>query len=357
MSQPPSALPAPSRLPQVYTLGEEVHDLFAVPVAGAVGAPSGAGVTLLHLGDDGSLRHEETELSLPEGVALVSGDTRFLPPLDRKRIACVQARRVLIADLASRSVVKHRVCHWLEECIAGAWRLDGRGLRLLLDVNEYGAAGTAQRLLRVVDLSAQAPAILGERRLGPRGDGNSAPLAAQGETVLLYDVKAHTLTALDAGLAPVNHPLAALLADQHRRLRRVCEMAVHPRLPLAVLIDRDPARNRAYAVHVARWSGSSPSIDPLPLSGAGTEHGRYYAGAEFSPDGRWLVLRDESADARQPVLMAAPVSEEQGGALGPPLVLGRTLLGPLAATAWVTEPLSFVVCDGAALYRWRLDQA
>ncbi len=91
---------------------------------------------------------------------------------------------------------------------------------------------------------------------------------------------------------------------------------------------------------------------PLPVAGINRD-GLYCSGFEFSPDGRWVVFRDETDDERQPAFVAMPIHAEPPF-VGAPLVLGRTAAGPTVSTCWSTGPTGFVATDGGAVYRWVL---
>jgi len=83
---------------------------------------------------------------------------------------------------------------------------------------------------------------------------------------------------------------------------------------------------------------------------------------QFSPDGKWLVFRDNSERVLQsmpnPTFVAMPVDVSMPMFLGKPKVLGKVMRenGRPTSTAWIAKPLSFVVSDGKVLYKWELDE-
>jgi hypothetical protein len=83
-----------------------------------------------------------------------------------------------------------------------------------------------------------------------------------------------------------------------------------------------------------------------------------YDNFTFSPDGKWVVFRDHSKDSQNPVFVAVSIDEKNPLLLGKPIKLGRAIregaTGP-TGTAWATGPTSFVMCDGAVLYKWNLE--
>ena len=82
---------------------------------------------------------------------------------------------------------------------------------------------------------------------------------------------------------------------------------------------------------------------------------------EFSPDGDWLVFRDNSERTRSvtnPIFVAMPVDGSKQLPLGKPHILGKVLRENAypTSTAWIKKPESFVVCDGQVVYKWELGQ-
>jgi hypothetical protein len=71
---------------------------------------------------------------------------------------------------------------------------------------------------------------------------------------------------------------------------------------------------------------------------------------EFSPDGDWLVFRDESEITRSvtnPIFVAMTVDGSRQLPLGKPHILGKVMreYAYPTSTAWIKQPVSFVVCD------------
>jgi hypothetical protein len=151
----------------------------------------------------------------------------------------------------------------------------------------------------------------------------------------------------------VEHPFCQLFADKGGKLRLVTELLLHPALPMAILVEREPVGSHACRCWVARWDCDNPRIVPLPVSQQEDSRLSHFA---FSPDGSWLVYRDNTEDRFDPVFVAVPVVPDAPLHLGAPVELGRCLGDSPVSTCWIASPLSFVVCDGAALYRWRLDR-
>jgi hypothetical protein len=335
-------------VPEIFALNRETPDIFSVPMPDTVATRDyDNAVTLLHLGSEG-LTEERVGLPIPDDMDIAAGMLRNFAPLDGSTFGYGQSRRVLLFDLERRTMTKHRVCDCLEETLAGLHVLDAARRLFLCEVMRREHRQVPVHLLRVVDLTGERPVMRTEDQVG------EVVLAVQAGGVVVYGRERHALWALDSSLTPVKHALVDLFADKRDALRRVTELALHPTLPFAVLVDRSPTRNEEYVLHLALWDCDSPRIIPLPHPGVNRE-GFYCSHLQFAPDGSWLVLRDETISATEPVFVALPVTAADEMPLGPAVVLGSTLSGPPTSAAWIAEPLSLVACDGSALYRWRLD--
>ena len=124
-----------------------------------------------------------------------------------------------------------------------------------------------------------------------------------------------------------------------------------------------------YRVWLVRWNDPDPEKHVVELlsqeismfSDYSNIKGLTCSGFQFSPDGRWLVFRDESEEVLQnipnPTFVAMPVDGDRQMPLGKPKVLGKVMRDNAqpTSTAWIKKPLSFVVSDGLVLYKWELD--
>ena len=92
---------------------------------------------------------------------------------------------------------------------------------------------------------------------------------------------------------------------------------------------------------------------------AGEYQVRKASAFQFSPDGTWMVFRDEGDGRDTPLFVAVPVDSTTENLLGRAVVLGRGAIAGQApaSTAWIAAPLSFVACDGHAFFKWELDMA
>lgn len=353
-----SPLPAGSRrsrAPDCYPLSAELHTVFPVPRAHTVAtAEIEERVTFVRFdAPDGAVMLEPGEFSGPENVPLDTGVTLPFPPIRGRLFGYAQKRMLLFWDLERKIGCWHVVCPRLEEVITALHMLDPATFTLLFDIKVVGEPGRSERLLRTVPMGALLTAEGADLPLGNWPPNYTEPVTVAGDLVFRYSRSGHRIEALGPDLKPRQHGLPALFHDKRKTIRLPTDLTVHPTLPFAVIADRAPARNEKYVVHLAMWDIDEPRIVPMPLPGVNRE-GLYCSDFQFSPDGWWLVYRDETEDTLWPVFMAVPVISDKPPYLGPPVTLGKTLAGPPTSTCWIAEPLSFVACDGGALYRWKL---
>jgi hypothetical protein len=173
-------------------------------------------------------------------------------------------------------------------------------------------------------------------------------------------------------------------------------MIIHPTLPFGLVVEigkdldwekifamplndeTDKIKRALYkqqeihVLYLLRWDITDTNKQYIPLHTdtlsflpplAVKQYGRF----SFSPDGKWLVFGHEDMATDQygnlgpggewqPFFIALPVDEKKPFFFGEPIFMGRTLnkYNDVTATAWTTDPISFVAADGECLYKWDL---
>jgi hypothetical protein len=345
---------AQQRAPEVYPLPRVISGLCSCPEhSSAAVCGEESGIELLRF-SEGELSVEQIRLDGLSGDALGVSGMHCFAPAQNRFFGFAEKRAAVFIDLQQRAGLWLRICPRLEETMRGAYLIDDESASVVFDVRVVTEPGNTRRLLRAVPFRRLTSPIADDVELAAPASGYSEPLCTIMGAVFLYRQRSHELTILNTSLLPVAHSLAALFADKKERLRLLTDIAVHPTLPFALLVDRSPVRNERYVVHLAMWDIDEPKIVPVPMPGVNRE-GLYCSGFAFSPDGRWVVYRDETEDDLDPVFMAMPVALDKPPYLGAPVTLGKTYAGPPSSTCWSTGPTSFVATDGSALYRWVLE--
>ena len=91
--------------------------------------------------------------------------------------------------------------------------------------------------------------------------------------------------------------------------------------------------------------GEGRETTPLPLLSEATQF-------SFSPDGKWIVFKDETYDPAKTYLM--PVSEKYPHYLGSPILISNNYFNE-NNYGWTNHPVSFVGSSLEKLYRWDLE--
>lgn len=184
----------------------------------------------------------------------------------------------------------------------------------------------------------------------------------QNKTIFVFDTKSISMLAFNDSLAPVQHPLASLI---NSKKINVFEFAVHPKLPFAVAMNSidDPVTSKSTYLYVLiRWQldDEKARITPFPLPliktiGADTTK-LFLFDYQFSPDGKWLLIKDGTKNFDNPDLFVYPIDEKDPLYLGQPWYLGHAFRegAKQQSSCWIVDPCSYVVSDGMCVYKWEM---
>ncbi|MBD3393556.1 MAG: hypothetical protein GF418_15590 [Chitinivibrionales bacterium] len=359
MERTGQATPPGERMgPAVAECPAGVQNIFSVPVENAVGTNSLNNAISL-------IRFEGDRVSVGEVrrdyMKYVSGsDYWFVDGFGDARIGYTQRRGFVMFNMESGAFETYTVCASPHELTFKAAVLDGAGITLVFDissadVNDYNW------VLRTARLRGGTVDLLGEKALGKKRHFENGPWTVGGGNVFAYDKTRKDLVCMDEGLRIADHPLPALYRAKAESLGEIREIAIHRSLPLAVLVTA--GGEDGSGPWLARWAHPDTAKRLVPLFPAeddvpGSGRIEKASGFQFSPDGAWMVLRNEGQGREGPVFIAVPVKESNDDLLGRAIVLGRGAIAGQspAATAWTRAPQSFVSCDGHGLFRWVLNE-
>ncbi len=374
--------------PATYCEADLIDHIFAVPEKNAVGTNDiGNAISLLRFKTDDKLNRVVVKKDFME---MVNGpfEFRFLPVWSREEIAYSQSKGFLLVNIPEKKVGIHTVCPGLNDEIGGLAVLGGKEHTFVFEIRKpYAAIQGFKKVLRVVRFENDTFTVLSERPAGLKTSSYSEPWFTYQNRIFVYNDSSTRIEVFDEKFQPVSHPLAEAFNANSKSFRCLQEIVLHPTSPLAIIIEmgKDPdvskfdslspaARLAAITplydevsrltLYLFRWTHSDPKQRFVPLiSSAGSIWKSYkpsnnYDDFTFSPDGKWVVFRDHSKDSKNPVFVAVPVDEKNPLLLGKPIKLGRAIregaTGP-TGTAWATDPTSFVMCDGAVIYKWDLE--
>jgi hypothetical protein len=354
---------APDLWPVMVGMGNQDIDIFSVPADNAVGTNSiNNAITLLRFNKD-RIEYDEVRRNFINGVG--DGDKFYPGIFSDKWIGYTQTRGFLLFNLKDKSFADHIIIKPSYEWITNVAYTGRNDLEFLFQV----CRSDEKRFLRIFDFNGKgAFNQISEIQAGPHTVGYLEPWAIQNRTIFIYNNDSIKMTAYDMNFKPVDHPFCDLF-NSIKDFRRLDQLTIHPALPIAVLVEIDTVGRGDYRVYLARWTDPDPETRFVELlrqdislfSEWAKIRSLYVSDFQFSPDGAWLVFRDESEEVLQsvpnPTFIAMPVDGGRKMPLGKPMVLGKVMRKSAnpTSTAWIRKPLSFVASDGMVLYKWELD--
>ncbi len=339
-------------LPEMYPVVKGTINIFSVPEPEAVGTNDiNDAITLLRFGK-GNLEYKEVKRSFVQQVS--GGDLSFMPVFSKDVIGYSQTRRFILFNIHNGSFSKYRIGQSLDDGVSKVLPLDPVKSLFLFEMNTFPIEDdpTSVRFFKIFNFSQSKEDQVAYLSTGNEGI-NKQPWALQSKILILYNDSSRTLHAYDMNFKEISHPLVTAFNENAKKFRLIDQLYMHPTLPFAVLVDIPLHHRSNYIVWVIRWDKRDPEIFPI----LGLDKEVYCSGFEFSPDGKLLLYRDQTANSSNPDYVIFPVDSSQPAFLGKPRRLGNLPRKPATAFtgAWIAEPLSFVVTDGQILYRWRLD--
>ena len=356
--------------PAVYCAGGDIDNIFAVPEPNAIGTNDldNAIKVLTFLPDD-QLGQKTIKKNFLE---MVSGpfDFRFLPIVNDEEVAYSQTRGFIIANIKKKAVESHTI-EWKAltgSDIGNVAILDGKTKTFVFEMRSSSGKGMEiwyDKTLRVLRFTDGKIDTLGERPAGIKKD-YTEPWFVYDDKIFIYTDSTTKLEAFDASFKPVRHPLAEVF-NAIRGFRCMQEIVVHPTLPFAIIhetgkvpdwdkIEKLPPEIRdktsdialaerfRYVLYLLRWTYPDEKQRLVPIvSDVYSIWNSYkpdsYSHFTFSPDGKWLVFRDETGNSNNPNFVAVPINQTMSPLqppqpndellkslyLGKPIKLGRVV--------------------------------
>ena len=353
---------APDLWPIMVGMGNQDIDIFSVPADNAVGTNSiNNAITLLRFKKD-KVEYDEVRRNFINGVS--DGDKFYPGIFSDQWIGYTQTRGFLLFNLKDKSFADHIPIKSGDQYFENVMAYDGSKLQFVFHVHEaYYHEGI--RYLKLIEFDGKGNfKDISEIKTG-KDEGE--PWAIQNKTIFIYNNDSIKITAYDMNFKPVDHPFCDLF-NHLKDFRCLDQLAMHPSIPIALLVEMDREERKDYKVYLAHWTAPDPKSRFVELlrqdislfSDWGKIQSLYVSDFQFSPDGAWLVFRDESEVGRSvtnPIFIAMPVDKNRKIPLGKPKILGKVMRENAypTSTAWIKRPTSFVASDGMVLYKWELD--
>jgi hypothetical protein len=356
----------PDLWPVMIGMMTDNTDIFSVPVENAVGTNClNNAITLLKFNND-QVEYDEVKRDFINGVG--EGDKYYPGIFSEQWIGYTQTRGFLLFNLKDKTFADHIPLQSGDEYFTGVSAFDGSKKQFVFQVRDDRFL-ESKRFLRMLEFDAKGGfKQISEFQAGLHKIGYLEPWAIQNKTIFLYNNDSVKITAYDINFKQVRHPFCDVF-NSIKNFRRLDQLVIHPAYPIAILVEIDKVGRDNYRVWLVRWNNPDPekrvvellSQEISPFSDYSNIKGLTCSGFQFSPDGRWLVFRDESEEVLQsvpnPTFVAMPVDGSREMPLGRPKVLGKVMRESAypSSTAWIKKPVSFVVSDGSVLYKWELE--
>ncbi len=353
----------PSQWPVTIGLKEEC-DIFSIPQENSVATNNlNNAITLLRFNEN-KIGYNVLRRAFIDGVG--SGEKCYPGIFSDTWTGYTQTNRFLLFNLEDKSFADHCIIKTNDGMLTNVGTFNGEALQFLFQV----AGSEGKKFLRIIEFDGKGGfRQISELKAGPLESGNIEPWVLQNQTIFVYDNDKSKATAYDINFTPVQHPLSDLI-NGLRNFRGFSQIAVHPSLPLAVAVGIKKAGQGESKVLLARWNHPDPGRRFMELPGLNASivsrnpgaGAHDYSDFQFSPDGKWLVFRDNTEALSQhvpnPVFLAMRIGSGREISLGKPRILGKVMRENArpTSTAWITKPLSFVVCDRQIVYKWDLEK-
>ncbi|MBN1602848.1 MAG: hypothetical protein JW915_14660 [Chitinispirillaceae bacterium] len=385
--------------PSMYAQWSEMNNIFAVPKDNMVGTNDlDNAIKLLEFKTDEDLKQHIVRKDFIEEVT-GAYYFRFMPIWSKNEIAYAQSKGFLIVNIPEQKVEIHTISPGIYTGnIENLAILDPEKRVFVLEIDEPNAEVDGfDKILKVIRFENNTFTVLAEHPAGVKTGVYTEPWFFYQKKIFIYNDSTTKIEVYDENFKPTNHQLAEVFNRNQVGFRCMKEIAIHPTLPFALIVERGkpatkeqlaaaralpaPADEKAVDViyaevkrrtlYLFRWNEPDEKKQMVPLiSIAGSFWKSYnpadrYSHLTFSPDGKWLVFRDgtmrgTNADSeRNPVFVAVSIDAKNPLLLGKPVKLGYAMRdGALEpkSTAWTTNPTAFIMCDGLVLYRWNLER-
>jgi hypothetical protein len=362
-----------------------VYYVFSVPIDNSIGT-----VDI----DNGlmSIAFEEEQLNYTmirkNYLRYVSGGKMILiPALSDEVIGYAQEGRFILFNIKNKTFEKYVILDHYDAELTKVMVLDWEKRRFVFehihlcdggatdeheDCYEEGSEKSSSMIIvRVLELTNGDVKLISKNRISrfrPHND-HSKNLIVHDKKIFVYknyydEQHKAVFEVYDHLFNVITHPLVDIMKANAETIGFIWQLLIHPTLPFALIMSElhDPEKpfNRLLLIRWDQEKVEDQIIQHFPYDKAITKRNLnkfLLHEMQFSPDGRWFVVKDESAKKEAAFFIALPIDPNNSLYFGKPRLLGRHLRNAESiSTAWTENPLSFVACYGNTLYRWELDK-
>lgn len=373
-------------MPRVLAPEWPVEKIFSVPVKNAVGTiDMNNAITVMRFTTEGI----EYDIVAKNFLAEVNGAYMygFCNIYSEEEIAYTQTRWAVVANIKKGKIISPVITYDLNDFITAIHSIDSANNKFVIERETPDKVGYKKILHVIKVVGKDNVQDEGSIFASPGQSGYSAPWQVHDDLIFTYDIESNKLSCLDSNLKPATHPFSEIFNSNSKNWRKVKEFIIHPTLPFGIVVEigkdinLDEARklppssyersalvsslariSEIHATYLLRWDTPDPEKQITPiltdsLSLIPPVSCEFHSGFQFSPDGTWMVFKDETNDSKKPVFVAIPVKKDAPLYFGEPLYLGRLFIEDAipSMSAWTSDPLGFVVSSGEhGLWKWDL---
>ena len=375
----------PDLWPEIYGLKKIVYYIFSIPVDNSIGT-----VDI----DNGlmSISFEEEKLKYTmirkNYLRYVSGGKMFLmPALSDKVIGYGQESRFVLFNIKDKTFEKYIILDDYDEELNKVMVLDWEKRQLVFEhirlceggnTNEHedcyedgSKYSSNMKIVRVLELRDGNDKLISKNKISQLRPHNDFPKnwIAHDKKIFVYknyydDQHKANIEVYDHLFNVSSHPLVDVMNENLETIGFIWQLLIHPTLPFAIVMSElhDPKKpfNRLLLIRWEQEKLEDKIIQHFPYDKSITKRNlnKFLLNEmQFSPDGRWFVVKDQSAKKEGEFFIAIPINPDNPLYFGQPQLLGRHLgSAESISTAWTENPLCFVASYGNTLYRWELDK-
>jgi hypothetical protein len=348
--------------PEVYGLKTDVYTIFSVPKAKSVGTNNiDNAISNLEFIDD------EIQFSIQRKDFLdylSSGKQYYMNPIADEYIGYSQERRFILFNYKNNTFNKYVISTDANEYINKVMVLDWEKRLFVFEI-WHAWYMDHKKIIRIFYLNDKEQTLIAEKEFGTY----QSLLEEYKWTVrsgCIFFYHGNTVEVYDENLKQISHALANYILQNQKKIITIKELIIHPFLPFAIIVDQyvNPGTGgNDSKLWVIRWE--HPDRDevlipffPYKISIVKPLLPDFIVeNLQFSPDGKWLVFRDQSDWRLSDSFIAVPVEPDNPEYLGIPKLLGKHLSDHNTfSTTWSLDPTCFVASFGNEIYKWDLDK-
>ncbi len=322
--------------PKIYKINRAISlSLFPVPFDNAVGTNSLSNAVTVLSFPDGKLRQDNYFRNV---VSDIGGSGIYLPVISKDKIGFALGRLFLLFNFKTEKAKLYRLAFSIGKTPKKMAIADADNMRFLVEVeamnNRSDDPWDVKHYLQLIELVGDK-----EVKLIKQISSDDSMWQIHTGKVLLWNFGEQIMNVYDTNLEPAEHKFEDVIKINKGKIK-FNRFALHSSIPFAIIFGGGEMPDK-----IMTWQEGGNKTPVQLFIKSSIDY------ILFSPDGKWLVLKDETKDPARTYLM--PVSEKYPYFLGSPILLRNR---PFSADtfAWTSNPTSFVASGAKDLYRWEL---